>query len=122
MIATITDDRIRERLKDFKFSAKFLLADLEAYAIQKSSHQMQVKEKNTDLIDDIVLLDAELMKIVFDTKSKSEEVADTVKKFRYVWMKINGFSKEEEKEILKKSENKLKDKLRENVFSEKEDE
>ena len=117
----ITNERIKERINDFKFSAKLLLEDLEAYAIQKSSQQMQVKEKNTDLLDDIALLDAELISVVFKTKSKSGEIIDTVKKFRDVWMKINGFSKEEENEILKKTEIKLKDKVREMLISEKED-
>lgn len=118
----ITDERIKDRLNDFKFSAEFLLKDLEAYAIQKSSQQMQVKEKNTDLLDDIALLETELIVIVFKTKSKSEEIIDNVKKFRYVWMKINGFSEEEEKEILKKAGIKLKDKVREMLSTEKEKE
>lgn len=117
----ITNERIKDRINDFKFSAKLLLEDLEAYAIQKSSQQIPMKEKNTDLLDDIVLLDAELIAVVFKTKSKSEEIIDTVKKFRDVWMKINGFSEEEEKEILKKTEIKLKNKVREMLLSEKED-
>lgn len=118
----ITNERIKERINDFKFSAKFLLEDLEAYAIQKSSQQMQVKEKNTDLLDDIALFDAELSSVVFKTESKSGKIIDTVKKFRDVWMKINGFSEKEENEILKKAEIKLKDKVREMLLSEKEDE
>lgn len=118
----ITDERIRDRINDFKFSAEFLLKDLESYAIQKSSQQMQLKEKNTDLLDDIALKETELIAIVFKTKSKINKIADTVKKFRDVWMKINGFSEEEEKEILKKTEIKLKDKVREMLFSEKEKE
>lgn len=117
----ITDERIRDRINDFKFSAEFLLKDLEAYAIQKSSHQMQIPEKKTDLIDDVILLETELIAIVFKTKLKIEEIADIVKKFRDVWMVINGFSEEEKKEILKKTEIKLKDKVRETFCSGKEE-
>ena len=117
----ITEEIIRDRINDFKFSAKLLLEDLEAYAIQKSSQQMQVREKNTDLLDDIDLFNTELIDVVFKTKSKSEKIIDTVNKFRDVWMKINGFSEEEENEIFKKTEIKLKDKVREMLCSEKED-
>lgn len=117
----ISEERIRDRINDFKASEKYLLEDLEAYAIQKSSQQMQVKEKNTELLEDIILVDADLISVVFDAKLKSEQIADTVKKFRDVWIKINGFSKEEENEIIKKSKNKIYDKIREKFCSEKEE-
>lgn len=48
----ITKERIEGRIKDLDVAARNFVEDLEAFAMQQALKQMQVKDDNTDLIDE----------------------------------------------------------------------
>ena len=108
----ITKERIEDRIKDLKHSARAFANDLETYAMQQALKQMQVKEKNTDLLDEVLLYDAEAGACAMAAVVKGHEIVKSLANLRDAWVAMQGFTEDEVKEIIENSKKNLEEKAK----------
>lgn len=113
----ITKERIEERIKDLEFSARKFVEDLEAFAMQQALKQMQVKDDNTDLIDEAEFCEIKGFCSAKSVLVKSEAISDSLHKLRNAWFTMRGFTDDEVKKILDNSANKLKELVKAQIDS-----
>ena len=111
----ITKERIEERIRALDVSARNFVEDLEAFAMQQALKQMQVKDDNTDLIDDAEFCEIKGFCSAKSVLVKSEVISDSLHKLRNAWFTMRGFTEDEVKKILENSANKLKEMVKEQI-------
>lgn len=118
----ITKERIEDRIRDLEISARNFVEDLEAFAMQQALKQMQVKDDNTDLIDEAEFCEIKGFCSAKSVLVKSEVISDSLRKLRNAWFTMRGFTDDEVKKILENSANKLKEMVKEQIKKMKEKE
>ena len=111
----ITKERIEERIKDLEFSARKFVEDLKAFAMQQALKQMQVKDDNTDLIDDAEFYEIEGSCYAMNACAKSKEIQKSLINLRNAWFTMRGFTDAEVKKILENSEKRLDSMVNEKI-------
>lgn len=111
----ITKERIEDRIRDLELSARHFVEDLEAFAMQQALKQMQVKDDNTDLIDDAEFYKIEGICCAMKAFAKSKEIQNSLIKLRNAWFTMRGFSDAEVKKILENSEKRLDSMVNEKI-------
>lgn len=111
----ITKERIEDRIRDLELSARHFVEDLEAFAMQQALKQMQVKEDNTDIIDEAELYEIEGYCHAMKACKKAQEINNSLIKLRDAWFTMRGFTDDEVKKILENSENKLRERVNEKI-------
>ena len=113
----ITKERIEDRVRDLKFSASKFVEDLEAFAMQQALKQMQVKDDNTDLIDDAEFYEIEGSCYAMNACKKAQEISNNLMKLRNAWFTMRGFTDDEINKILENSEKNLRERVNEKIKS-----
>lgn len=111
----ITKERIEERIRALDVSARNFVEDLEAFAMQQALKQMQVKDDNTDLIDEAEFCEIKGFCSAKSALVKSEAISDSLRNLRNAWFTMRGFTDDEIKKILENSANKLKEMVKEQI-------
>ena len=111
----ITKERIEERIRALDVSARNFVEDLEAFAMQQALKQMQVKDDNTDLIDEAEFCEIKGFCSAKNALVNSEAISDSLHNLRNAWFTMRGFTDDEIKKILENSANKLKEKVKEQI-------
>ena len=111
----ITSERIENRIRELDFSARMFVEDLEAFAMQQALKQMQVKDDNTDLIDDAEFYEIEGSCHAMRACKKAQEISNSLIKLRNAWFTMRGFTDDEINKILENSEKKLRERVNEKI-------
>lgn len=111
----ITKERIEDRIRDLELSAMHFVEDLEAFAMQQALKQMQVKEDNTDHIDEAEFYEIEGSYHAMKACKKAQEINNSLIKLRDAWFTMRGFTDDEVKKILENSEKKLRERVNEKI-------
>lgn len=115
MIKEITKERIEDSIRDLELSARHFVEDLEDFAMQQALKQMQVKDDNTDLIDDAELYKIEGFCHAMKACAKAKGIQNSLIKLRDAWFTMRGFTDDEVKKILENSEKKLRERVNEKI-------
>lgn len=113
----ITKERIEDRIRDLELSARHFVEDLEAFAMQQALKQMQVKEDNTDIIDDAEFYGIEGSCYAMNACEKAKGIQESLIKIRNAWFTMRGFTDGEVKKILENSEKRLDGMIKEKIKS-----
>ena len=113
----ITKERIEDRINDLKSSARHFVEDLEAFAMQQALKQMQVKDDNTDLIDEAEFYGIEGYCHAMKAYKKAQEINNSLINLRNAWFTMRGFTDGEVKKILENSEKRLDGMVNEKIKS-----
>lgn len=111
----ITKERIEDRINDLELSASHFVEDLEAFAMQHALKQMQVKDDNTDLIDDAEFYEIEGSCHAMRACKKAQEIRNSLMKLRNAWFTMRGFTDDEINKILENSEKNLRERVNEKI-------
>lgn len=111
----ITKERIEDRIKDLEHSARAFANDLESYAMQQALKQMQVKEKNTDLLDEVLFYENEGEAYAMAAAVKGNGIVKSLVKLRDAWITMQGFNEDEVKEIIENSKKNLEEKVNKHI-------
>lgn len=111
----ITSERIEDRIRELELSARHFVEDLEAFAMQQALKQMQVKDDNTDLIDEAEFYGIEGYCHAMKAYKKAQEINNSLIKLRDAWFTMRGFTDDEVKKILENSEKKLRERVNEKI-------
>lgn len=113
----ITKERIEKRINDLKASARYFVEDLKAFAMQQALKQMQVKDDNTDLIDDVEFYEIEGSCYAMNACANAKEIQKSLINLRNAWFTMRGFTDVEVKKILENSEKRLDGMVNEKIKS-----
>ena len=83
--------------------------------MQQALKQMQVKDDNTDLIDEAEFYEIEGSCYAMNACAKAQEINNSLIKFRDAWFTMRGFTDDEVKKILENSEKKLREMANEKI-------
>lgn len=111
----ITKERIDARIRDLELSARHFVEDLEAFAMQQALKQMQVKDDNTDLIDDAVFYDIEGSFYAMNACEKAKGIQKSLINLLNAWFTMRCFTDDEVKKILENSEKNLRERVNEKI-------
>lgn len=111
----ITKERIEDRIKDLEHSARAFSQDLEDYAMQQALKQMQVKEKNTDILDEVLFYENEGDAYAMAASVKGHGIVKSLVKLRDAWITMQGFNEDEVKEIIENSAKNLEERLKKEI-------
>lgn len=111
----ITSERIENRISELEFSARLFVEDLEAFAMQQALKQMQVKDDNTDLIDEAEFYGIEGYCHAMKAYKMAQEINNSLIKLRYAWFTMRRFTDDEVKKILENSEKNLREMVNEKI-------
>lgn len=111
----ITKERIEDSIRDLELSARHFVEDLEDFAMQQALKQMQVKEDNTDIIDEAELYEIEGFCHAMKACAKAKGIQNSLIKLRDAWFTMRGFTDDEVKKILENSEKKLRERVNEKI-------
>lgn len=111
----ITSERIENRISELEFSARLFVEDLEAFAMQQALKQMQVKDDNTDLIDEAEFYGIEGYCHAMKAYKMAQEINNSLIKLRDAWFTMRRFTDDEVKKILENSEKNLREMVNEKI-------
>lgn len=96
-------EQIENTLKDLDSTAKYLCEKLMKFGLEQAKKQMSVTEKNTKLLDEVIVYQAEMDATLNTALAAGEGVARTLTKLRSAWGAINQISKEDMDKIIDES-------------------
>lgn len=118
-------EQVENTLKDLDSTAKNLCEKLMQFGLEQAKKQMSVKEKNTKLLDEVIVYHTEMMATLSTTIAVGEGIVRTITKLRNAWGAINQISKEDMDKIIDESQKNIAEVLKEKYnikFGEKEGE
>lgn len=96
-------EQIENTFKDLDSTAKNLCEKLMQFGLEQGKKQMSVTEKNTKLLDEVMVYETELVATLSTVLTVGEGVARTLTKLRSAWGAINQISKEDMDNIIDES-------------------
>ena len=96
-------EQIENTLKDLDGTAKNLCEKLMKFGLEQAKKQMSVTEKNTKLLDEVIVYQAEMDVTLNTALAAGEGVVRTLNKLRSAWGAINQISKEDMDKIIDES-------------------
>lgn len=121
----VTKEQIENTLKDLDSTAKNLCEKLMQFGLEQAKKQMSVTEKNTKLLDEVIVYQTEITATLSTALIAGEGVVRTITKLRNAWGAINQISKEDMDKIIDESNKNVAEILKEKYnikFGEKEGE
>lgn len=118
-------EQVENTLKDLDSTAKNLCEKLMQFGLEQAKKQMSVKEKNTKLLDEVIVYHTEMMATLSTAIAAGEGIVRTITKLRNAWGAINQISKEDMDKIIDESQKNIAEVLKEKYnikFGEKEGE
>lgn len=96
--------QVENDLKDLDSTAKNLCEKLMQFGLEQAKKQMSVTEKNTKLLDDVMVYNTEMMATLSTAIAAGEGIVRTITKLRNAWGAINQISKEDMDKIIDESQ------------------
>lgn len=96
-------EQIENTLKDLDSTAKNLCEKLMQFGLEQAKKQMSVTEKNTKLLDEVVVFETEMAATLSTALAAGDGVVRTLIKMRNAWGTINQISKDDMDKILDES-------------------
>ena len=106
-------EQIENTLKDLDSTAKNLCEKLMQFGLEQAKKQMSVTEKNTKLLDEVIVYQTEMMATASTALAAGEGVVRTIVKMRNAWGTINQISKEDMENIIDESKKNIAEILKE---------
>ena len=103
MNEVVTKEQIENTLKDLDSSAKYLCEKLMDFGLEQAKKQMSVTEKNTKLLDEVIVYETEMTATLATARAYGENIVKTIIKLRNAWGAINQISKEDMDKIIDES-------------------
>lgn len=113
MNEVVTKEQIENTLKDLDSTAKYLCEKLMDFGLEQAKKQMSVTEKNTKLLDEVIVYHAEMTATLATALTAGEGIVRTITKLRNAWGAINQISKEEMDKIIDESHKNISEILKE---------
>lgn len=98
-----TKEQIENTLKDLNSTAKNLCEKLMQFGLEQAKKQMSVTEKNTKLLDEVIVYQTEMTVTLATALTAGEGIVRTITKLRNAWGAINQISKEDMDKIINES-------------------
>lgn len=108
-----TKEQIENTLKDLDSTAKNLCEKLMQFGLEQAKKQMSVTEKNTKLLDEVIVYQTEMMATLSTAIAAGEGISRTITKLRNAWGVINQISKEDMDKIIDESRKNIAEILKE---------
>lgn len=96
-------EQVENTLKDLDSTAKYLCEKLMQFGLEQAKKQMSVTEKNTKLLDEVIVYQTEMMATLSTAIAAVEGIVRTITKLRNAWGAINQISKEDMDKIIDES-------------------
>lgn len=97
-------EQVENTLKDLDSTAKNLCEKLMQFGLEQAKKQMSVTEKNTKLLDEVIVYHTEMMATLSTAIAAGEGIVRTITKLRNAWGAINQISKEDMDKIIDESQ------------------
>lgn len=108
-----TKEQIENTLKDLNSTAKNLCEKLMQFGLEQAKKQMSVTEKNTKLLDEVIVYHTEMTATLATALTAGEGIVRTITKLRNAWGAINQISKEDMDKIIDESQKNIAEILKE---------
>lgn len=108
-----TKEQIENTLKDLDSTAKNLCEKLMQFGLEQAKKQMSVTEKNTELLDEVIVYHTEMTATLATALTAGEGIVRTITKLRNAWGAINQISKEDMDKIIDESQKNIAEILKE---------
>lgn len=118
-------EKVENTLKDLDSSARYLCENLMQFGLEQAKKQMSVTEKNTKLLDEVIVYQAEMYATLNTALAAGEGIVRTITRLRNAWGAINKISKEDMGKIIDESRKNIAEILKKKYnikFDEKEGE
>ena len=103
MNEVVTKEQIENTLKDLESTAKYLCEKLMDFGLEQAKKQMSVTEKNTKLLDEVIVYETEMTATLAIARAYCENIVKTIVKLRNAWGAMNQISKEDMDKIIDES-------------------
>ena len=103
MNEVVTKEQIENTLKDLDSTAKYLCEKLMDFGLEQAKKQMSVTEKNTKLLDEVIVYETEMTATLATASAYGENIVKTIVKLLNAWGAMNQISKEDMDKILDES-------------------
>lgn len=97
-------EQIENTLKDLDSTAKNLCEKLMQFGLEQAKKQMSVTEKNTKLLDEVMVYHTEMTATLATAITAGEGIVRTLVKLRNAWGAINQISKEDMDKVIDESQ------------------
>lgn len=97
------NEQVENTLKDLDSTAKNLCEKLMQFGLEQAKKQMSVTEKNTKLLDEVIVYQTEMTATLSTALIAGEGVVRTITMLRNAWGAINQISKEDMDKIIDES-------------------
>lgn len=98
-------EQVENTLKDLDSTAKNLCEKLMQFGLEQAKKQMSVTEKNTKLLDEVIVYQTEMVATLSTALTAGEGIVRTIVKLRNAWGAINQISKEDMDKVIDDSRN-----------------
>lgn len=112
MNEVVTKEQIENTLKDLDSTAKNLCEKLMQFGLEQAKKQMSVTEKNTKLLDEVIVYHTEMTATLATALTAGEGIVRTITKLRNAWGAINQISKEDMDKIIDESQKNIAEVLK----------
>ena len=96
-------EQVENILKDLYSTEKNLCEKLMQFGLEQAKKQMSVTEKNTKLLDEVMVYHTEMTATLATAITAGEGIVRTLVKFRNAWGVINQISKEDMDKVIDES-------------------
>lgn len=96
-------EQIENTLKDLDSTAKNLCEKLMQFGLEQAKKQMSVTEKNTKLLDEVIVYQTDMTATLSTALVAGEGIVRTITKLRNAWGTINQISKDDMDKIIDES-------------------
>lgn len=97
-------EQVENTLKDLDSTAKNLCEKLMQFGLEQAKKQMSVTEKNTKLLDEVIVYETEMTATLATALTAGEGIVRTITKLRNAWSALNQISKEDMDKIIDESQ------------------
>lgn len=118
-------EQVENTLKDLDSTARNLCEKLMQFGIEQGKKQMSVTEKNTKLLDEVIVYETEMTATLSTAIAAGEGIIRTITKLRNAWGVLYQLSKEDMEKVVDESRKNIAEILKEKYkinFNEKEGE
>lgn len=106
-------EQVENTIKDLDSTAKNLCEKMMQFGLEQAKKQMSVTEKNTKLLDEVIVYHTEMMATLSTAIAAGEGIVRTITKLRNAWGAINQISKEDMDKIIDESQKNVAEVLKE---------
>ena len=96
-------EQIENTLKDLDSTAKNLCEKIMQFGLEQAKKQMSVTEKNTKLLDEVMVYETEMTATLSTALVAGEGIVRTITKLRNAWGALNQISKEDMDKVIDES-------------------